>query len=51
MIIIIIQFSIQFLFIFVPTQQPKGQLQSEHEWKEGNKHIQSTKQGKIIIAI
>jgi hypothetical protein len=22
---------IQFLFVFVPTQQPKGQLQSEHE--------------------
>jgi hypothetical protein len=30
--IIIIQFySIQFLFIYVPTQQPKDQLQSQHE--------------------
>jgi hypothetical protein len=35
----------------VPTQQPKGQLQSEHEWMKVNKHIQSTKQGKTIITI
>jgi hypothetical protein len=34
--------SIQFLFICVPTQQPKGQLRSEHEWKKVNKHTQST---------
>jgi hypothetical protein len=37
--------SIQFLFICVLTQQPKGQLQSEHKWKKRNKHAQNTKQG------
>jgi hypothetical protein len=26
--------SIQFLFIYVLTQQPNGQLQSKHEWKK-----------------
>jgi hypothetical protein len=35
----------------VPTQQPKGQLQSEHELKKGSKHTQSTKQGEIIRVI
>jgi hypothetical protein len=38
------------LFICVPTQ-PKGQLRSEHDWKKGNKHTQSTRQGQIIIII
>jgi hypothetical protein len=35
---------IQFLFICVPTQQLKGQLQSEHEGEKGNKLTQRTKQ-------
>jgi hypothetical protein len=42
---------LQFLFICVQTEQPKGQLQSEHEWMKINKHTQSTKQVKIIITI
>jgi hypothetical protein len=33
MMIIIIT-TIKWLYICVPTQQPKGQLQSEHEWKK-----------------
>jgi hypothetical protein len=37
---------LQFLFICVPTQQPKGQLESEHEWMKVNKHTQSTKKAK-----
>jgi hypothetical protein len=38
--------SVQFLFICMLTQQPKGQVQSEHEWKEErNKRVQSTKDG------
>jgi hypothetical protein len=39
--------SIQFLLICVLTQQPKCHLQSEHERKKENKHIQSTKQNNL----
>jgi hypothetical protein len=31
--------SIQFLFICMLTQQPKGQLQSEHEWKKQTQKV------------
>jgi hypothetical protein len=35
----------------MPTQQPNGQLQSEHKRKKGNKETQKARQGKIIIII
>jgi hypothetical protein len=37
--------SYKFLFIYMLTKQPKGQLQSEHGWKE---HIQSTNTRQFI---
>jgi hypothetical protein len=42
---------IQFLFMCVPTQQPKGQLQSEHEQRKETKHTQTKYRNKDIYII
>jgi hypothetical protein len=48
----IIRFSsIHFLFIYVQTYLPKGQLQSEHEQGKRKKHINKIQKKKAIYII
>jgi hypothetical protein len=41
--------STKFIFIYELTSQPKGQLQTEHEWRKETKHTQTKYKNKAIF--